>query len=92
MKEKHLNWIDLAKGIGIILVLIGHSKFLPITLKNYIYSFHMPLFFILSGYVFSNKYNFKDFYFISCTHITPSFLLYIGSFFLINFDISTFEI
>lgn len=61
MKEKHLNWIDLAKGIGIILVLIGHSKFLPITLKNYIYSFHMPLFFILSGYVFSNKYNFKDF-------------------------------
>lgn len=61
MKEKYLHWIDLAKGIGIILVLVGHSNFLPITLKNYIYSFHMPLFFILSGYVFSNKSTFKTF-------------------------------
>lgn len=36
------NIIDIAKGIGIILVVAGHSMEWP---KNFIYLFHMPLFF-----------------------------------------------
>ena len=46
-------WVDSAKGIGIILVIMGHllySSDIP-WLNQIIYSFHMPLFFILSGYV-----------------------------------------
>ena len=39
---------DLAKGAGIVLVLIGHSN-VPFWLINLIYFFHMPLFVILSG-------------------------------------------
>lgn len=51
--------IDYTKAIGIILVVIGHSA-CPIAIKNFIYSFHMPLFFIISGYLipptcFKNK-------------------------------------
>jgi polysaccharide biosynthesis protein PslL len=45
------NTIDIAKGLGIILVVIGHSQFLfrnP-ELFRIIFSFHMPLFFFLSG-------------------------------------------
>jgi fucose 4-O-acetylase-like acetyltransferase len=43
--------IDIAKGIGIILVIIGHGSILA-WIKDAIFSFHMPLFFILSGYFF----------------------------------------
>ena len=43
-----LKWIDIAKGIAILCVIIGHScdGFVRIL----IYSFHMPLLFIISGY------------------------------------------
>lgn len=42
-----LDWIDIAKGIGIITMLIGHNV---ASLQPIIYAFHMPLFFILAGY------------------------------------------
>ncbi len=41
--------IDIAKGIAIILMVVGHSC-CPEGLYKLIYSFHMPLFYILSGY------------------------------------------
>ncbi len=44
---KRLKHIDTAKGLGIILVVWGHSL---IEFGHYIiYMFHMPLFFYLSG-------------------------------------------
>ena len=46
------NWIDVTRGIAILAVLIGHSGTIP-TIHIYIYGFHMPLFFILSGYLFN---------------------------------------
>lgn len=61
MSEKRLRALDIAKGIAIILVVIGHavpdatthmgiqSEGLAI-LNRLIYSFHMPLFFLISGY------------------------------------------
>lgn len=52
--QKRIEWIDLAKGIGMILVMLGHAK-MPSYLGKFIYSFHMPLFFFLSGCVFSDK-------------------------------------
>lgn len=47
------GFIDAAKGIGIILVVLGHLDASGQLSRNIIYSFHMPLFFLLSG-VFSN--------------------------------------
>lgn len=49
--------LDLAKGIGIILVVIGHclnTKSIPGII---IYSFHMPLFFVISGLLFNINKN-----------------------------------
>jgi fucose 4-O-acetylase-like acetyltransferase len=43
------SWVDIAKGIAIILMVLGHSS-LPSVLQNFIFAFHMPLFFIASGY------------------------------------------
>lgn len=58
--KTRIGWVDTAKGIGLLLVIIGH---LPIPLVPvWIYTFHMPLFFFLSGVVFSGKkYTFIEF-------------------------------
>ena len=44
--------IDIAKGIGIILVVYTHTKCYA---HDSIYLFIMPLFFALSGYFFNEK-------------------------------------
>lgn len=49
MKEKRLDYMDMAKGIGIILVVVGHSGMASESVITWLSSFHMPLFFILSG-------------------------------------------
>lgn len=49
MKSGRISWIDFAKGIAILLVVFGHISFLPSPILGVIYSFHMPLFFFLSG-------------------------------------------
>lgn len=49
MKETRLDYLDMAKGIGIILVVTGHSGMASESVVTWLASFHMPLFFILSG-------------------------------------------
>ena len=46
-----LHWIDALKGLGIMLVVFAHHS-LPIALDTYTFSFHMPLFFFISGFLF----------------------------------------
>lgn len=60
MKSERIEWIDVAKGIGALLVIIGHmvrNEMVNIV----IYAFHMPLFFFLSGVTFYGKKGFKNF-------------------------------
>lgn len=47
--------IDILKGIGIILMVIGHSG-APLHFHQIIYLFHMPLFLIASGWFFKEEY------------------------------------
>ena len=51
---ERLEYIDIAKGIGIFLVVLGHSIDRDTFLSNWINSFHMPLFFFLSGLCFND--------------------------------------
>lgn len=56
--KSHKDWVFIAKGIGITLVAIGHfttanNPDLWRSIKEIIYTFHMPLFFILSSYLYS---------------------------------------
>lgn len=58
MEKKRYYNIDLVKGLLIILVVIGHV--VPGELKNtflryFIYSFHMPIFIGICGFLFSRK-------------------------------------
>lgn len=47
--EHRINWVDYAKGVAIILVLVGHGLPAHNIINIWAYSFHMPLFFIISG-------------------------------------------
>ncbi len=52
--------IDICKGIGILLVVLGHTCYFDYFHKL-VYCFHMPLFFLLSGYCIKKKYTILDF-------------------------------
>ena len=70
METKKRNYaIDCLKGFAIILVVLGHvmdgylktdiflnQRNYIFNIFNYIYAFHMPLFFIISGFVFQLAY------------------------------------
>ena len=62
------EWVDNIKGMAILLVVIGHvidgfelngiygsAKYAWNTI-DLIYSFHMPLFFMISGYLYRKVY------------------------------------
>ena len=58
-------WIDMLRGAAITLIVIGHF-FQGYSLTQYIYIFHVPLFFVISGLCYNNnnyKYKIKDFLF-----------------------------
>ena len=59
---KRIHWIDIAKGIGIIFVVLGHCQ-ISQKLLHVITYFHMPLFFFLAGYVFRpGEQTFSEFF------------------------------
>lgn len=48
-KPVRLTRIDIARGIAIFLVVLGHALPTGGDAKRYVYYFHMPLFFLISG-------------------------------------------
>lgn len=48
-QEKRIEWIDVYKGIVILMVVIGHSKIEMNWISRIIVACHMPAFFYLSG-------------------------------------------
>ena len=71
MTKQRIEYLDALKGFAIFLVIWGHciqylKKDIDVfqnTVFEFIYSFHMPLFFVISGFFFlsSLKLNLKDF-------------------------------
>ena len=53
--EQRNTVIDIAKGIGMLLVVFGHLSERTQALRILAYSFHMPLFFIISGFLLNMK-------------------------------------
>lgn len=89
---KRFAFIDISKGLGILLVVLGHLFRSDQAIYNIIYAFHMPLFFILSG-AFANtnlslgqyfKKNFLRLYLPFVIFSLADFLLTISSSILRN--------
>lgn len=68
--------VTVAKGLGIVLMVLGHSG-IP-TGREFIYMFHMPLFFILAGYCFNPNHllDFKGFAFRRIKNLYIPFVKY----------------
>ena len=55
--KKRIDWIDIVRAMGMFLIIMGH------TLEGYTYSIvgklifavHVPVFFVLSGYLYKEK-------------------------------------
>ena len=52
VKNERINYLDIAKGIAILLVILGHI-YSENPVKVWLYSFHLPLFFFISGCLLS---------------------------------------
>lgn len=76
------TYIDVLKGIGIFYVVLGHITNIG-ELREYIWNFHMPLFFAISGFLYNaDKYpGFKGFFKSRVKSIYIPYVL----FFLITF-------
>ena len=87
--NQRINWIDWAKVFAIYLVALGHLLSKTGSegyIFNLIYSFHMPFFFFISGYLFRIKENgFVDFLKSSFRSLLVPYILLnlIGNAFLI---------
>lgn len=58
---KRQQWLDIAKGIAILTVVIGHVSIIPWEpYRKIIFSFHMPLFFIAAGYTAKAEISWKS--------------------------------
>ena len=57
--KERIEYIDLFKGIGIVLMIINHAWFIGV-FYNFSHAFHMPMFFIISGFLYSKKIKDKD--------------------------------
>ena len=82
--QQRVEWVDTLKFIGILSVILGHINF---PLNGFIYTWHMPLFFMVSGFFIKFETHFKDFvvknfkrlmipYFIFSIEILKRYLLH----------------
>lgn len=61
--SQRIGWIDMLKGLGIFLVFLGHLlTYSQESIVQYIFSFHMPLFFFVSGLFFKHSAANSGFY------------------------------
>lgn len=73
------KWIDVCKGIGIVLVVAGHKLKMPQPLVQFIYLFHMPLFFVLSGYLWKAQHNAREYAYKKAIHLLVPYAAFLLS-------------
>ena len=94
--SKRIEYLDAAKGIGILFVVLGHNHIkldYPI-IYQVVYSFHMPFFFLLSGMFFKTDYGFLELARRRFNSLMKPFLAYMvvvyaGSIFFTKVDLPT---
>ncbi|MHB8065129.1 MAG: acyltransferase family protein, partial [Ruminiclostridium sp.] len=105
---QHIEDLDFLKGIGIVLVVLGHCFTTALETKYYIvrmfkeiiYTFHMPIFFIVSGYIQGlrpysidklKKFSSHQIKRLFIPYIVWSIVLYIFYYLLSNMNIMTIQ-
>lgn len=98
IERKEIVWLDWAKAIGIWLVVLGHAiqstcidREVGRFCYDFIYAFHMPLFFLLSGYLFQKKVCNRAFLRSLLYALVIPYLLYSLCFFPLSFYIDVIK-
>lgn len=88
IKKSNFDFIDVCKAWGIVLVVLGHTTLFPNTMPMsyvWLYSFHMPFFFMIFGYTYNNN-KYKDMKFKELfVKRFKSYIIPYWSFAIINF-------
>ncbi|MCL6751899.1 acyltransferase family protein [Nostoc sp. CCCryo 231-06] len=80
--SKRIEWIDCWKGLAIITVVLGH---IVDPLSKYIFWFHMPLFFFISGYLYSKKTDYSAFFKKKFFHLIVPYFSFLFLFTLVQY-------
>lgn len=84
MEKQRFQFIDIARGLAIICIVLGHLG--QANINRVVFTFHVPIFFLITGYFMNDKTSIKDFikkkartlivpYFVACIFIIAAALL-----------------
>ena len=90
MPRKRLTYLDMAKGVGIFLVVLGHIEYIQEDTLKWISSFHMPLFFVIGGILSYAKRNEKKPFFTALAGKARGTLLPYAAFTIMLLAVNTF--
>ncbi|WP_379159725.1 acyltransferase family protein [Paenibacillus sp. sgz5001063] len=79
VRTPRLKVIDMVRGITILLVVVGHAGLTPVVLNDMFRDFRLPLFFIVSGYLFSAAKYFDNFRGLLRTRILTLVIPYLSA-------------
>ena len=89
-KFKRIEWVDIAKAFAIILMVVGHEC-PQRSITTFIFSFHMPLFFIMSGYTAGKDNTWSKFIKKSKKSFVMTWLLAALMIIILGFEIMFFQ-
>ncbi len=73
--KRRLEWLDVAKALGVYLVILGHLVIFNYHTFRFIFAFHMPFFFIAAGYVWKKPADFKKYFGKCCKYYLIPYLV-----------------
>ena len=80
--SQRIEWIDCWKGLAIITVVVGH---IIDPVSKYIFWFHMPLFFFISGYLYRKKTDYSAFFKKKFFHLIVPYFSFLLLFTLLQY-------
>ena len=75
-KQSRIEWIDSAKGIGILCVVFAHICANGY-IADFIYLFHMPLFFFIGGYLYKPTDDYKGYFVKKVKHLLIPYFVFL---------------
>lgn len=73
--KQRIPWLDTLKGLGILCVVFGHSGH---PYAYLVFTFHMPLFFFISGYLYQSKAPLGSYLFRRARQLLLPYIFYTG--------------
>jgi Fucose 4-O-acetylase and related acetyltransferases len=78
-KQSRIEWIDSAMGIGILCVVLAHI-YVNGYITDFIYLFHMPLFFFIGGYLYKPTDDYKGYFVKKVKHLLVPYFVFLAIF------------